>query len=70
MLVAGIIPTLFLVDSWGRRPILLIGGIGMALCLSAVGGLQYRVDSLNDLSPELASTASGIFACTFRAFQV
>jgi MFS family permease len=70
MLVAGIIPTLFLVDSWGRRPILLIGGMGMALCLSAVGGLQYRVDSLGDLSPELASTASGIFACTFCAFRV
>jgi MFS family permease len=70
MLVAGIIPTLFLVDHWGRRPILIIGGMGMALCLSAVGGLQYRVDSLSDLSPELAATASGIFACTFCALHL
>jgi MFS family permease len=63
MLVAGIIPTLFLVDTWGRRPILILGGIGMVLCLSAVGGLQYHVDTLRDMSPELASAANGIFAC-------
>lgn len=63
MLVAGIIPTLFLVDSWGRRPILIFGGVGMALCLSAVGGLQYHVDHLSDASPQIASAANGIFAC-------
>lgn len=63
MLVAGIIPTLFLVDSWGRRPILMLGSLGMILCLSAVGGLQYHVDRLDDASPQLASAANGIFAC-------
>jgi Sugar (and other) transporter len=63
MLIAGIIPTLFLVDTWGRRPILILGGIGMMLCLSAVGGLQYHVDGLDDKSPNLASAANGIFAC-------
>ena len=63
MLIAGIIPTMFLVDTWGRRPILLMGGVGMALCLSAVGGLQFHVDRLPNSSPELASGAHGIFAC-------
>jgi len=63
MLIAGIIPTLFLVDSWGRRPILILGGIGMMLCLSTVGGLQFHVDRLSDTSPQLATDASGIFAC-------
>jgi hypothetical protein len=63
MLIAGIIPTLFLGDTWGRRPILILGGIGMMLCLSAVGSLQCLVDGLGDKSPNLASAANGIFAC-------
>lgn len=63
MLVAGIIPTMFLIDSWGRKPILMLGGVGMVLCLSSVGGLQYYVDRLPDMSSQLRPAANGIFAC-------
>jgi hypothetical protein len=66
MLVAGIIPTMFLIDSWGRRPILIFGGVGMVLCLSSVGGLQYYVDKLPDTSPALKPIANGIFSCKSR----
>ncbi|KAG8825219.1 hypothetical protein FRC17_008794 [Serendipita sp. 399] len=63
MLIAGILPTIYLVDSLGRRSILIIGGLGMAFCLAIVGGLQFHVDTLESTSPQLASSAKGIFAC-------
>ncbi|PVF94470.1 hypothetical protein CPB86DRAFT_713234 [Serendipita vermifera] len=69
MLVAGIVPTMFLIDSWGRRPLLILGGISMILCLCTVGGLQFYVDHLKDGGPELANAAKGIFAsiCLYLA---
>jgi hypothetical protein len=69
MLVAGIIPTIFLIDTWGRRPLLILGGVAMILCLSTVGGLQFYVDHLNDGGPELANAAKGIFACEFSSLN-
>ncbi|KAG8845826.1 hypothetical protein FRB91_001454 [Serendipita sp. 411] len=63
MLIVGIIPTIYLVDTLGRRALLIIGGIGMALCLAIVGGLQFHVDNLESTSPQLSSAAKGIFAC-------
>lgn len=39
--VASSIPPWYLVDKWGRRPILLSGAVVMVLALSAISGLMY-----------------------------
>ncbi|KAF9552727.1 general substrate transporter [Agrocybe pediades] len=58
---AGTIPTMFLVDSWGRRTFLLLGSAGLVISLAVIGGLQYRVESL-PLGSARIGTADGIFA--------
>lgn len=58
--VSGTVPNMLLVDSWGRKPLLLLGSVIMALCLSTVGGLQYWEVSL--LPSARRPAANGIFA--------
>lgn len=41
--LASTVPPWFLVDRWGRKPILISGGISMALCLIAIAGVM-RLD--------------------------
>lgn len=33
------VPAIFLMDKIGRRPLLIVGGLGMAICLAIVGGI-------------------------------
>jgi len=42
----GTIPTMFLIDRWGRRVFFITGSFALAACLGTVGGLQYKGDSL------------------------
>ncbi|KAL6309260.1 general substrate transporter [Sparassis latifolia] len=65
----GTIPTMFLIDKWGRRPFLLTGSAALAACLATVGGLQYHADSLPVGNARLPS-ADGIFAaiCIYLFF--
>ncbi|RKP31754.1 hypothetical protein METBISCDRAFT_22029 [Metschnikowia bicuspidata] len=41
--LASTIPPWFLVDRWGRKPILISGGLSMAICLLAIAGVM-RLD--------------------------
>lgn len=54
------IPSLFIMDSLGRRPLLVVGGLGMAVCLAVVAGLT---GSFEDNWP--AHTAGGWAAAVF-----
>ncbi|KAG8962818.1 hypothetical protein FRC03_003718 [Tulasnella sp. 419] len=63
--VLGTIPTMFLVDTWGRKPILLFGSVGTCICLSIVGGLQFYADSIPSTAEFMfkrLQAANGIFA--------
>lgn len=66
---SGTIPAMFLIDSWGRRTILLIGSIALAISLSIVGGLQYHSDTL-PLGLARIPTADGLFfgVCLYLFF--
>ncbi len=59
--VLGTVPALFLVDSWGRRPLLISGSIGMIACLSIMGGLQFHVHAI-PRGPGRLPTANSIFS--------
>jgi len=50
---------IYTVDRWGRRPLMLIGAFGMALCLFAMGAAAYV--GLTDLW--LLLTITGYIAC-------
>lgn len=65
----GTIPTMFLIDRWGRRVFFITGSIGLGACLATVGGLQYKGDSLPEGGAELPY-ADGIFAaiCVYLFF--
>lgn len=65
----GTIPTMFLIDRWGRRPFLLTGSFILAACFAAIGGLQYRVDSL-PVGPQRLPYANGIFAGALSIFSL
>ncbi|OCH95987.1 general substrate transporter [Obba rivulosa] len=56
----GTIPTMIWIDTWGRRPFLIVGSFALAVFLSIVGGLQYRADSL-PVGDARIPTANGIF---------
>jgi len=58
---AGTIPTMFFVDTWGRRKLLLTGSAGLVCALVLIGGLQYHADPLPQ-GPARIPTADGIFA--------
>ncbi|KAF8268265.1 general substrate transporter [Lactarius quietus] len=58
---AGTIPTMFLIDKWGRRFFLLIGSVLLAMALAIIGGLQYYSSTLPFGDARLP-TANGIFA--------
>ncbi|KAI0269186.1 general substrate transporter [Gloeopeniophorella convolvens] len=66
---AGTIPTMFLIDKWGRRAFLLTGSAALALALAVVGGLQFHSDSL-PFGDARMPTADGIFAavCIYLFF--
>lgn len=57
----GTIPTMFLVDTWGRRKLLLAGSAGLVCALALIGGLQYHADTI-PMGPARISTADGLFA--------
>lgn len=42
VLMAGIICSFFLIDRFGRRPLLLGGGFVMSICVFAVGGIGTK----------------------------
>ncbi|KAI0950586.1 hypothetical protein AcV7_009005 [Taiwanofungus camphoratus] len=65
----GTIPTMFLIDRWGRRPFLITGSFALASCLAVVGGLQFKADSLPEGDARLPY-ADGIFAaiCLYLFF--
>ncbi|KAH9482075.1 High-affinity glucose transporter [Psilocybe cubensis] len=58
---AGTIPTMFFVDTWGRKSFLLFGSAGLVGSLALIGGLQFYVETL-PLGNARISTADGIFA--------
>jgi len=58
--VLSTIPTWYLVDIWGRRPILLSGALVMAFALSSVGYFLY-------LDKSYTPTAVVISVITFNA---
>ena len=58
---AGTIPTMFLIDRWGRRFFLLLGSGSIAVALAIIGGLQYHTNTL-PLGGARVPTADGIFA--------
>ncbi|KAH9999364.1 general substrate transporter [Russula vinacea] len=66
---AGTIPTMFLIDRWGRRAFLLTGSCSLAIALAVIGGLQYHSNSLPFGSARLP-TADGIFGavCVYLFF--
>lgn len=45
--VASTFPGLYLVEAWGRRPLLLMGAIGMSVCQFIVAGLGTGYGSSN-----------------------
>jgi MFS transporter, SP family, sugar:H+ symporter len=45
--VASTFPGLWMVESWGRRPLLLFGAIGMAVCQFIVGGTGTAIGTHN-----------------------
>ena len=57
---SGTIPAMFLIDRWGRRTILLIGSIVLAVSLSIVGALQYHSNTLPE-GPARIPVADGLF---------
>ena len=66
---AGTVPTMFLIDRWGRRAFLLAGSSSLAIALAVIGGLQYRSNSLPFGSARVPF-ADGIFAgvCVYLFF--
>ncbi|KAI0307360.1 hypothetical protein B0F90DRAFT_1814122 [Multifurca ochricompacta] len=58
---AGTVPTMFLIDKWGRRAFLLAGSCSLAGALAIIGGLQYHFNTL-PLGDARVPTADGIFA--------
>ena len=62
---AGTVPTMFMVDRWGRRLFLLVGSVGLAAALALVGGLQYHEEAL-PLGSSRMSSADGIFVGQFN----
>ncbi|EMD40454.1 hypothetical protein CERSUDRAFT_62439 [Gelatoporia subvermispora B] len=57
----GTLPTMVLIDRWGRRPLLISGSFALAAFLAIVGALQYHADSLPQGNARIPS-ADGIFA--------
>lgn len=67
---AGTIPTIFFVDSWGRKSFLMVGSAGLVMSLAIVGGLQYHAETLPFGSARM-TTADGIFAgANYKAYLI
>ncbi|KAH9977994.1 general substrate transporter [Lactifluus volemus] len=66
---AGTIPTMFLIDKWGRKIFLLVGSCALAIALAIIGGLQFHADAL-PFGDARIPTADGIFAavCVYLFF--
>ena len=45
MNVVSTIPGLYLVEKWGRRPLLLMGAIGMSVCQLIIASVGTAVDN-------------------------
>ncbi|TFK37843.1 general substrate transporter [Crucibulum laeve] len=76
--VAFTVPAIIYIDKWGRRPMLLIGTLGMGFWLFLVGGIQGRfghwadvdgsavwVIENNDAATKAVIVCSYFFVCTF-----
>ena len=62
--VASTFPGLYMVEKWGRRPLLLFGAIGMATCQFIVAGVGTGA-SISDLPAQRALIA---FVCVYIFF--
>ncbi|KAL4241230.1 major facilitator superfamily protein [Abortiporus biennis] len=58
---AGTVPSMFLLDRWGRRAFLITGSFAMAACLAVVGGVEFHADGLPP-GPLRLSSSNAIFA--------
>lgn len=63
--VASTFPGLYMVETWGRRPLLLFGAIGMAVCQFIVAGVGtgVGVDDLTGQKALIAFVCIYIFVC-------
>jgi sugar porter (SP) family MFS transporter len=63
--VASTLPGLYLVEAWGRRPLLLFGAIGMAVCQFIVAGVGTGVGIENIVAQQalIAFVCIYIFFC-------
>jgi len=61
--VVGTVPGLFLVEKWGRRPLLMCGAIGMSVC-------QLIVASVGTALPDSSSASKALiaFVCFYIVF--
>ena len=66
---AGTIPTMLLIDKWGRKIFLVVGSCALAIALAVIGGLQYHANTL-PFGDARIPTADGIFAavCVYLFF--
>ncbi|KAK3648140.1 Plasma membrane low glucose sensor, partial [Elasticomyces elasticus] len=62
--VGSTFPGLYMVEAWGRRPLLLFGAIGMATCQFIVAGIGTGVGTEN----EAAQKALVAFVCIYIFF--
>lgn len=60
--VASTLPGLYLVEKWGRRPLLLFGAVGMAVCQLIVAAVGVSIDS------EVANKVLIAFVCFYIFF--
>ncbi|KAL4073580.1 general substrate transporter [Scleroderma citrinum] len=58
------IPAILYIDTWGRRPLLIIGSLLMGFFLSLVGGLQGRYGAWGDVSGSTVWVITGHDAVT------
>lgn len=66
--VASTFPGLYLVEAWGRRPLLLFGAIGMSVCQFIVAGVGTGVGIENIVAQQalIAFVCIYIFFCKFE----
>lgn len=59
-------PSLFIIDKLGRRPLLIVGGLGMIACLAIVAGVMGRYNDEMDTN-SAAGWACAVFLWIYIA---